>query len=133
MVVARRNKHAMFYSIFSNNCQHFILDLCEYIKIDCGNHTQIDGGSISSTHGDLSEVQELQRDLGLRSTTRSSNIQSLWVKSRLVMLLRDVLYLVFGVMPALVSMLAYRLSLSWRRDCIRCMGRRDMILAVKSF
>lgn len=28
-----RNKQPLFYSIHSNNCQHFILDLCEYMDL----------------------------------------------------------------------------------------------------
>ena len=31
--VQLRNTRPMFYTIYSNNCQHFILDLCEYMDL----------------------------------------------------------------------------------------------------
>ena len=109
-IVARGNKHTMFYSIYSNNCQHFILDLCEYIEVKVESQFSRTSRSASSTHTDMPAYEEMQRDLGTQVAAQSSNIQSLWIRSRLVMLLGNGLHFVFSVMPVLVAILGARLS-----------------------
>ena len=52
----------------------------------------------------------MQRDLGTRVTTGSSHIQSLWIKSRLVLLLGNLSHFLFSVTPPLISLLAARAS-----------------------
>jgi hypothetical protein len=108
--VARRNKHTMFYSIYSNNCQHFILDLCEYIEPNVENHFSRTNRLVNSTHTDRPTDEEMQRDLGTRVATQTSDIQRLWIKSRIVLLLGHGLHFIFSGMPPLVAILASRLS-----------------------
>jgi hypothetical protein len=95
----------MFYSIYSNNCQHFILDLCDYIEI------RIEGPStICSIDAEGPADGEMQRDLGTQLPAQSSNIQDLWIKSRLVSLLGNGLHFILGLSPPLVAMIAGRIS-----------------------
>ncbi|CAJ2510904.1 Uu.00g065290.m01.CDS01 [Anthostomella pinea] len=46
--ILRRNEVVMFYSIFSNNCQHFILDLCESIALRPSGTSKAEGVEFSS-------------------------------------------------------------------------------------
>jgi hypothetical protein len=62
----------MFYSIYSNNCQHFILDLCDYIEIY--NDSQ---SSIVSIVAEGPADGEMQRDLGTQLAAQSSTIHDL--------------------------------------------------------
>jgi hypothetical protein len=100
----------MFYSIYSNNCQHFILDLCEYIEVKVQDLVARDYRPNSSPHTNRSPVDEMQRDLGTQVASQSSDIQSLWIKSRLVFLLGNSLHFIFSITPPLVSILAAQLN-----------------------
>jgi hypothetical protein len=100
----------MFYSIYSNNCQHFILDLCDYMEIVIDSQSRIVSRSIGSTNAEGPVDGEMQRDLGTQSPTQSSNIQDLWIKSRFVSLLGNGLHFIFGLLPPLVTITTGRIS-----------------------
>lgn len=60
----------MFYSIFSNNCQHFILDLCEHIDLlPKDTHGPMDPASndviAAELETDHEQVTETKRDVNI--------------------------------------------------------------------
>jgi hypothetical protein len=103
-VVAEQNKAVVrFYSIFSNNCQHFILDLCETIELQpygMSNSTDAETGSEVYT--------EFARDYWSNEEQQDTNIRNLWIKSRVVFLIGSLLYFLFSFMLPFVTILMSR-------------------------
>jgi hypothetical protein len=104
-VVAEQNKAVVrFYSIFSNNCQHFILDLCETIELQpygMSNSTDAETGSEVYT--------EFARDYWPNNEEKQvTNIRKLWIKSRVVFLIGSLLYFLFSFMLPFITILVSR-------------------------
>lgn len=102
LIVDRQNEIPIFYSFFSNNCQHFIVDLCDYLEVAfSGNtlsldhqfqHQQLPSSSESVVESALHEIPAL-------GTSGATTIQWLWIKSRLILFLTSLLHFGLSVIP----------------------------------
>src|SRR4051812_31668617 len=94
----------MFYSIFSNDCQHFILDLCEHIELQPSGAAG-SADSATSDEVDTEFARDYSREGGLK---QGIHIQNLWVKSRLVFLVGSGLHFLISFVLPLITILVSR-------------------------
>lgn len=95
-VVRVRNVYADFYSIFSNNCQHFILDLCEQIKLQPWE-AHFSGDNTTDPDTPIPNVAR-------EGHIPSSDLQSLWIQSRVVFVFGCFLNLLIGFSLSLIGL-----------------------------
>jgi len=94
----------MFYSIFSNNCQHFILDLCDYIELVPQEPSSSLGEASENSGMDSGEGGEFLRDYSqTKGQFKRDNIQNLWIKSRLVFLVGSGLHFLLSFMLPIIT------------------------------